>query len=70
MASGKSRYAMEVTNNINANAAQMAGFAEPGADGPIYMLNLLKYRARAKYADGRETELLFVKLDASGRGQH
>ena len=48
---------MKVTNTINPNAAQMAGFAEPGADGPIYMLNLLKYKTKAEYSDGRETEL-------------
>ena len=36
---------------------QMAGFIEPGRDGPIYMLNLLKYRDKAEYADGRATGL-------------
>jgi len=46
---------MKVTNQLLPNAAQMAGFAD-GA-GPIYMLNLLKYRAQAEYADGRATNL-------------
>lgn len=48
---------MEVTNSIVPNAEQMAGFAEPGPDGPIYMVNLLKYRGQAEYPDGRDTTL-------------
>jgi uncharacterized protein (DUF1330 family) len=35
----------------------MAGFADGASDGPIYMLNLLKYRDKAEYADGRDTKL-------------
>lgn len=27
------------------------------ADGPVYLLNLLKFKARAEYADGRMTDL-------------
>ncbi len=30
---------------------------EPGPDGPIYMINLLKFKDRAEYEDGRETDL-------------
>ena len=48
---------MEVTNQLRPNAAQMTGFAEGAGDGPIYMLNLLKYRDKAEYADGRDTAL-------------
>lgn len=35
----------------------MAGFAEACPEGPIYMLNLLRYKDRAEYVDGRETSL-------------
>lgn len=35
----------------------MAGFMEPDDGTPIYMVNLLKYKDRAEYADGRETGL-------------
>ncbi|MFK7912371.1 MAG: DUF1330 domain-containing protein [Pseudomonadales bacterium] len=35
----------------------MKGFAEPGPQGPIYMLNLLKFKEQAEYADGRVTDL-------------
>lgn len=28
-----------------------------GPDGPIYMVNLLKFKEKAEYADGRETDL-------------
>ena len=36
---------------------QMQAFIEQVPDGPIYMLNLLKFKAQAEYADGRETDL-------------
>lgn len=29
----------------------------PGPDGPIYMLNLLKFKEHAEYEDGRATDL-------------
>lgn len=48
---------MEVTNKLSPNAVQMAGFTEGAQGGPIYMLNLLKYRDRAEYADRRKTTL-------------
>ena len=48
---------MKVVNRLRPNASQMAGFVGGSSDGPIYMLNLLKYREKAEYADGRETGL-------------
>ena len=48
---------MEVANRVRPNEEQMRGFAEPGPEGPIYMVNLLKFRDRAEYPDGRETDL-------------
>jgi uncharacterized protein (DUF1330 family) len=48
---------MQVTNSVYPNEDQLAGFAEPGPEGPIYVVNLLKYRDRAEYPDGRETDL-------------
>ena len=48
---------MQVVNRVTPTEAQMKGFLEPGSDGPIYMLNLLKFREKAEYADGRETDL-------------
>ena len=48
---------MEVNNRVLPNEEQMRGFADPGPDGPIYMVNLLKFRDRAEYPDGRETDL-------------
>ena len=30
---------------------------QPGPDGPIYMVNLLKFKDQAEYEDGRETDL-------------
>lgn len=52
---------MEVSNSVRPNAEQLAGFAEPGPDGPIYMVNLLKFKAQAEYADSRQTDLTGVQ---------
>lgn len=48
---------MEVVNKVVPNEEQIKGFMEPGHDGPIYMLNLLKFKDKAEYEDGRETDL-------------
>jgi uncharacterized protein (DUF1330 family) len=48
---------MEVVNKVTPNEEQMKGFMEPGKEGPIYMLNLLKFKEKAEYPDGRETDL-------------
>ena len=48
---------MEVINRVIPSEEQMEGFMEPGREGPIYMLNLLKFKDEAEYADGRETDL-------------
>lgn len=48
---------MEYSNSVYPNEEQMKGFADSGPDGPIYMLNLLKFKEKAEYADGRETDL-------------
>jgi hypothetical protein len=48
---------MRVVNKVSPNEEQMKGFFEPGSQGPIYMLNLLKFKEKAEYADGRETDL-------------
>ncbi len=43
-------------------AARMAATA-PEDDGPIWMVNLMRYRERAEYADGRSSELTGVQAD-------
>ncbi|MGY8804471.1 MAG: DUF1330 domain-containing protein [bacterium] len=48
---------MEVINRVTPNEDQIKGFLEPGPDGPIYMVNLLRFKDKAEYADGRETDL-------------
>ena len=48
---------MKVVNQVNPNAEQMKGFVESAHDKPIYMVNLLKFKAKAEYDDGRETDL-------------
>ena len=39
------------------NAAQMARMVNPAEDGPFYMINLIQYREKAVYPDGRKTDL-------------
>ena len=48
---------MQVTNSVYPNEAQIRGFSDPGPAGPIYMLNLLRFRERAAYPDGRQSAL-------------
>ena len=48
---------MEVVNKVYPNEEQIKGFLEPGAEGPICMVNLLKFKAKAEYEDGRESDL-------------
>ena len=49
---------MKVENRIYPNREQMKGFFEESSDDqPIYMINLLKFKEKAEYKDGRETSL-------------
>lgn len=48
---------MKVENSVEPNVKQMEGFQEPGPDGPIFMVNLLKFKDKAEYEDERETDL-------------
>ncbi|MDC0031834.1 hypothetical protein OAJ23_00070 [Pelagibacteraceae bacterium] len=49
---------MKVENRVYPNREQMKGFFEEGNDDqPIYMINLLKFKEKAEYKDGRETSL-------------
>ena len=48
---------MEVLNAVTPTAEQIEGFLTPDASGPIYMVNLLKFKEHAEYEDGRETSL-------------
>jgi uncharacterized protein (DUF1330 family) len=48
---------MEVNNSVVPTQEQIAGFFEPGPEGPIYMVNLLKFKDKAEYEDGRPTAL-------------
>ncbi len=47
---------MKYENAIEPTQEQIAATLG-SAEGPIYMVNLLKYREKAEYPDGRETSL-------------
>jgi len=49
---------MKVENRVSPDAQQRQAMQDdPGPDGPIVMVNLLKFRAKATYADGRDADL-------------
>jgi len=48
---------VKVENKVQPNEEQMKGFLEGDMDSPIYMVNLLKFKQKAEYEDGRETDL-------------
>ena len=48
---------MKVENKVTPNEEQIKGFLEGDADTPIHMVNLLKFKDKAEYEDGRETDL-------------
>ena len=48
---------MQVKNKLTPTPKQLEEFLDPGSLGPIHMINLLKFRQRALYEDGRESDL-------------
>ena len=48
---------MQVMNKVYPNKEQIKGFMEPASEEPICMVNLLKFKEKAEYEDGRDTDL-------------
>ncbi len=49
---------MEVINEVLPTSSErIKEMMEPGPEGPIYMINLLKFKEHAEYEDGRDTHL-------------
>ena len=48
---------MKYENSIYPNKEQMKGFTEGDHGKPISMVNMLKFKEKAEYPDGRETDL-------------
>jgi uncharacterized protein (DUF1330 family) len=48
---------MEVKNSVIPNKDQMDEFLEGDIESPISMVNLLKFKEKAEYEDGRDTNL-------------
>lgn len=49
---------MQVFNDVYpSNAEQIEALREKGPDGPVFMVNLLKFKDKAEYEDGRATTL-------------
>ncbi len=49
---------MDVVNEVMPTSRErIEEMMAPGPDGPIHMVNLLKFKERAEYEDGRDTDL-------------
>jgi len=48
---------MEVVNQVNPSPERLQEFFGGEEDGAFVMVNLLKFKDKAEYADGRETDL-------------
>ena len=48
---------MKVENAVQPRPEQLQEFLTQSGEGPVAMVNLLKFRERAAYPDGRETKL-------------
>lgn len=49
---------MEVVNEVMPTSRErIEAMMEDGPDGPIFMVNLLKFKDKAEYDDGRDTDL-------------
>jgi len=48
---------MKVENALEPTPAQLEAFIAGAKDRPIHMVNLLKFRTKAAYADGRDAEM-------------
>tara|TARA_R110002073_G_scaffold26260_3_gene86309 strand:- start:1883 stop:2323 length:441 start_codon:yes stop_codon:yes gene_type:complete len=49
---------MQVTNQLlPTDPKQIEAMMQPGPPGPVFMVNLLKFKDKAEYADGRKTAL-------------
>ncbi|MCG8471502.1 MAG: hypothetical protein MI742_06550 [Desulfobacterales bacterium] len=48
---------MQVENKHMPDAQQLEKLSQPGPQGPIFMINLVKYKKRAQYEDGRKNDL-------------
>lgn len=61
---------MEVVNEVMPTSSErISEMMQPGPDGPIYMVNLLKFKDKAVYEDGRETDLTgYEAYQIYGRG--
>jgi uncharacterized protein (DUF1330 family) len=48
---------MIVLNKVHHSDEQWAALAKREDDGPVFMINLFKFKERAEYPDGRESNL-------------
>jgi hypothetical protein len=51
------RRGMHIKTSVAPNLQQITGFFEPGPEGPIYKVNLLKFKDNAEYENTHPTKL-------------
>ena len=49
--------------SVDPEYAERLASTPPDQDGPVWMVNLMRYRERAEYADGRSTDLTGQQAD-------
>ena len=61
---------MEVVNEVMPTSRErIEEMTQPGPEGPVYMVNLLRFKDVAEYEDGRETDLTgYEAYQIYGRG--
>ena len=55
---------MQIVNQVNPSSERIRQFFGDEYDGPFVMVNLLKFKDKAEYPDGRETDLSGAKAYA------
>ena len=58
---------MNVSNQVMRTADDVQALLAQEIEGPVAMVHLLKFKAKAEYADGRETDLTGAEAYASYR---
>ena len=53
---------MKVFNKLSPNDEQLNGFVEGDVETPIAMVNLLKFKEKAEYEDGRAVSYTHLTL--------
>ena len=57
----RDRGRMEVNNKVHHSSEQWDALARASDDGPVCMINLFKFKNKAEYTDGRDSQLTGIE---------